>query len=129
MQKSTWMFDSALFFASIMIGRAFIIGAENRTLLLTFFALGTGLGVFRLFVNSNIKKMKGKGWGRKIVFFGSLLAVGLPVQNWFRKNVLLAIEPSYLLSSIIMLIVGIICSTALSSYLSTKKVAEESMAS
>lgn len=55
--------------------------------LLIFFGIGIGLGLLRLLVNGAIKKMKGKSWTIKIVFFAVLLGLGLPFQNWFRNVV------------------------------------------
>jgi hypothetical protein len=66
---------------------------SNSIMGVTFLiAVGIGLGLLRLFVNSSIKKMKGKGWKSKVLFFGVLLGLGLPFQSWFRNNVLLTID-------------------------------------
>ena len=44
-----------------MIAKAFILNEDVKGFLLIFFAVGMGLGLLRLFVNSFIKKMRGKG--------------------------------------------------------------------
>ena len=62
-----------------MIAKAFILNEDVKVFLLIFFAVGAGLGLLRLFVNSSIKKMKGKGWKSKVLFFGVLLGLGLAV--------------------------------------------------
>nr|WP_245210299.1 MFS transporter permease [Sedimentibacter acidaminivorans] len=91
-----------------MICKAFIVNEDIRFFLLIFFAVGCGLGVLRLFVNNSIKKMKGKGWKSKVLFFGVLLGIGLPFQSWFRNEVLLSMNSAYLPRSIIILISGVI---------------------
>lgn len=42
--------------------------------------------------------MKGKGWTSKVLFFDVLLGLGLPFQSWFRNNILLSTDSSYLMS-------------------------------
>ena len=120
MKKTTIIMSISLLVAVGIIGKAFILNEDAKLLLLTFFAVGTGLGLLRLFVNRSIKKMKGKGWPSKVLFFGVLLGLGLPFQSWFRNNVLLSIDPSYLMSSIIIMIVGLIFMTTCSSYITNK---------
>ena len=43
-------------------------------------------------------------------------------QNWFRKNVLLSIDPSYLVGSIIIMVVGIVFMTSCVSKFKNKDV-------
>ena len=103
-----------------MISKAFILNEEAKIFLLIFFAVGLGLALLRMFVNSSIKKMKGKGWKSKVLFFTVLLGLGLPFQSWFRNNVLLSVDSAYLLSSIIMMIVGMLFMTTFFGYLTNK---------
>jgi hypothetical protein len=91
-----------------IISKAFILNEDIKMFLVIFFAIGIGLGLLRLFVNSSIKKMKGKDWKIKVLFFGVLLGFGLPFQAWFRKEVLFSMDPAYLMGSITILVLGII---------------------
>ena len=122
MKKTTVVMGVSLFIAIGMIASAFILNQGVKVFLLIFFGVGMGLGLLRLFVNSSIKKMKGKGWKSKVLFFGLLLGLGLPFQAWFRKNVLLSIDSSYLLGSIIIMVVGIVFMTTCVSYFKNKNV-------
>lgn len=106
--------------AIVMIGKAFVLNEDSTLFLLIFFAVGSGLGLLRLFVNSSIKKMKGKGWTTKVLFFGVLLGLGLPFQSWFRKSVLLSIDSSFLMSSIILIVLGILFMTTCYNIISHK---------
>jgi hypothetical protein len=103
-----------------MIAKAFILNEAVQGFLLIFFAVGIGLGLLRLFVNSSIKKTRGKGWKSKILFFGVLLGLGLPFQSWFRNNVLLTIDSAYLMSSIIIMVVGVLFMTTCFGYITNK---------
>lgn len=94
--------------ASGIISKAFILNEDIKLFLVIFFAIGIGLGLLRLFVNSSIKKMKGKSWKVKVLFFSVLLGFGLPFQAWFRNEVLLSMNSAYLTNSIIMLVLGVI---------------------
>ena len=120
MKKTTIIMGLSLLVAVGIIGKAFILNEDAKFFLLIFFAVGTGLGLLRLFVNHSIKKMKGKGWTSKVLFFAVLLGLGLPFQSWFRNNVLLSIDPAYLMSSIIIMIVGVLFMTTCSSYIANK---------
>ncbi len=120
MKKTTILMSISLLVAVGIIGKAFILNEDAKLFVLAFFAIGTGLGLLRLFVNRSIKKMKGKGWASKVLFFGVLLGLGLPFQSWFRNNVLLSIDSSYLMSSIIIMIVGVLFMTTASSYITNK---------
>ena len=103
-----------------MIAKAFILNEDVKGFLLIFFAVGMGLGLLRLFVNSSIKKMRGKGWKSKVLFFGVLLGLGLPFQSWFRNNVLLTIDSAYLMSSMIIMVVGVLFMTTCFGYITNK---------
>lgn len=94
-----------------VISKAFILNEGIKLFLLVFFIVGCGLGLLRLFVNNSIKKMKGKNWSIKILFFAVLLGVGLPFQSWFRTKVLFSMNSEYLPRSIFILITGIIFMT------------------
>ena len=119
--KKTYMTMSGSFLIAVgMIAKAFILNEDAKVFLLIFFAVGTGLGLLRLFVNSSIKKMKGKGWKSKVLFFSVLLGLGLPFQSWFRNNVLLSIDSTYLMSSIIIMIVGLLFMTTCFGYITNK---------
>lgn len=119
--KKTYMFMGVSFLIAVgMISKAFILNEEAKIFLLIFFAVGLGLALLRLFVNSSIKKMKGKGWKSKVLFFTVLLGLGLPFQAWFRNNVLLSLDSAYLMSSIIIMIVGMLFMTTFFGYLTNK---------
>lgn len=124
MKKSAMFMIAALFIAAGMVVNAFIMNNDVKTFLLIFFAVGSGLGLLRLFVNSSIKKMKGKGWKTKTLFFSVLLGLGLPFQNWFRKEILLGMDPSHLASSITIMVTGVIFMTAFFNYASSRKTAK-----
>lgn len=120
MKKTNMIMTISLLTAVAMIAKAFILNEDTKLYLLIFFAVGVGLGLLRLFVNRSIKKMKGKGWTSKVLFFSVLLGLGLPFQSWFRNNVLLNIDSSYLLSSIIIMVIGVVFMTTCSSYIMNK---------
>lgn len=121
MKKSNMIMMITFLIAVGMIAKAFILNEAVKVFLLIFFAVGTGLGLLRLFVNSSIKKMKGKGWKTKVLFFSVLLGLGLPFQSWFRNDVLLSMNPSYLTSSLIIMVVGVLFMTTFFGYI-TKKI-------
>ena len=97
--------------ALVVISKAFILNEGIKLLLLVFFIVGCGLGLLRLFVNNSIKKMKGKSWSIKILFFAVLLGVGLPFQTWFRTKVLFSMNAEYLPRSIFIMVTGLIFMT------------------
>ena len=107
MNKSHGIMAVSAAVALFMIGKAFILNEDIKLLLLVFFAVGCGLALLRLFVNSSIKKMKGKSLMVKILFFAVLLGFGLPFQAWFREEVLFSMNSDYLMNSIIILVVGV----------------------
>lgn len=47
----------------------------------------------------------------KIGFFGALLSVGLPFQNWFRTDVLFAMNQSFVVPSIIVMVASVVMMT------------------
>lgn len=120
MKKSYVLMVSAFLIALGIIGKAVILNEDIKLVLLIFFIVGFGLALLRLFVNNSIKKMKGKGWKVKVLFFGVLLGVGLPFQSWFRNEVLLSMNPDYLPRSIIILVSGVISMTILFSLIKDK---------
>mgnify|MGYP003463021421 CR=1 FL=1 len=111
MKKSYMMMVLTFIIAGIMIGKAFIASNDIKYFLLVFFAVGCGLALLRLFVNRSIKKMKGKSWTVKILFFTVLLGFGLPFQSWFRTEVLFSMDRAYLSRSIFILVMGVVFMT------------------
>ena len=120
MNKTNMIMGGTLLIAVGMIAKAFILNEDAKVFLLIFFAVGAGLALLRLFVNGSIKKMKGKGWKSKVLFFSVLLGLGLPFQSWFRTNVLLSIDSTYLMSSTIIMVVGILFMTTYFRYVMNK---------
>ena len=102
MQKKFIFLYAAIAIMLVMIGKAFILNEGVKYYLLIFMVVGFGLAFLRLGVNGAIKKMKGKSIAVKILFFAVLLGFGIPFQNWFRKDVLLAMSSDYLLPCIIV---------------------------
>lgn len=111
MRKSYIVMSCMFLIALGVISKAFILNEGIKLFLLVFFIVGCGLGLLRLFVNNSIKKMKGKSWKIKILFFGVLLGVGLPFQTWFRTKVLFSMNSEYLPGSIFIMVTGIIFMT------------------
>ena len=111
----------ALLVAVGMVGYAFMMNEDIKMFLLVFFAVGAGLGLLRLFMNRSLRKMKGKGWTAKILFFAVLLGFGLPFQNWFRKEILFGMDSEYLVRSIVILVIGVVFMTAFSHYISRRR--------
>ena len=104
-------FISFTIIAILLVGYAIMIQPESIKFILLFLVLGCGLAYLRLFVNHSIKKMKGKHIGIKLLFFACLLGIGLPFQNWFRTNVIMTIDRSYMINCIAILVCGIIIMT------------------
>lgn len=94
-----------------LIGKAFIFDEAVKGYLVTFFFVGAGLAALRLFINGMIKKMKGKHIGVKVGFFAVLLSVGLPFQNWFRTDVILAMSKTYIVPSVIVMVASVVLMT------------------
>ncbi|MBE6068382.1 MAG: MFS transporter permease [Clostridium lundense] len=111
MRKSYIVMSCMFLIALGVISKAFILNEEIKLFLLVFFIVGCGLGLLRLFVNNSIKKMKGKNWKIKVLFFGVLLGIGLPFQTWFRTKVLFSMNSEYLPGSIFIMVTGIIFMT------------------
>ena len=101
MKKKSIILSIALTILLIMIGKSFILNESVKYSLVIFTFVGLGLALLRIGVNSAIKKIKGKHIGIKILFFSVLLGFGLPFQNWFRKNVIFAMDSEYILPCII----------------------------
>lgn len=104
-----------------MIGKAFILDESVKFYLVIFFFVGLGLAMLRLFINGMMKKMRGKHIGIKILFFAVLLGFGIPFQNWFRKDVLLAMSRDYLIPCIIVTVASVIFMTVLYGILYQRK--------
>lgn len=98
---------------AIMISLAFIFDEAVKWNLVIFLFVGLGLALLRLFVNGMIKKMKGKHIGVKILFFAALLSVGIPFQNWFRTDILLALNGDFLAPCIIVTVSSVVFMTIL----------------
>lgn len=101
MRKKSIILSIALTILVLMIGKSFILNESVKYYLIVFMFVGLGLALLRIGVNSAIKKIKGKHISMKILFFTSLLGLGLPFQNWFRKNVIFAMDTEYILPSIV----------------------------
>lgn len=104
-KKAKVMMYIAATIVLVMIAKAFIFDEAVKGYLITFFFVGAGLALLRLFINGMIRKMKGKNIGIKIVFFSGLLSIGLPFQNWFRTDVLLAMSKSFIVASVVLMTV------------------------
>src|SRR5690606_41306246 len=92
-----------------MLAKTFLLNEDIKLFLLIFIAIGLALALLRLFVNSSIKKMKGKNWKLKVVFFAVLLGFGLPFQSWFRNEVLFDMASALLPGSISKLGLRMVC--------------------
>ena len=120
MKKSYIVMICTFLFALGLITKAFILNESIKVFLIIFFGVGCAVGLLRLFVNYNIKKMKGKSLARKIIFFAILLGIGLPFQNWFRVNVLFSMERSYLPWTISMMVCGAVFMTIFYGFIKSK---------
>ena len=125
MKKSYIVMICTLLFALGLITKAFILNESIKIFLVIFFGVGCAVGLLRLFVNYNIKKMKGKSLARKITFFAILLGIGLPFQNWFRVNVLFSMERSYLPWTISMMVCGAVFMTIFYGFIKDKLAKKE----
>lgn len=119
-RKSDILMILSFLIAVGMIMKAYILNDEVKVFLLVFFTVGLGLALLRLFVNGAIKKMKGKDWRVKVLFFAVLLGFGLPFQSWFRKEVLFSMDRAYLVSSIIIMVLDILFMTMFFGYMKRK---------
>ena len=120
MKKSNVIMISTFLIALGLISKAFILNEGMKIFLIIFFCVGCCVGLLRLFVNSQIKKMRGKSLGRKVLFFAILLGIGLPFQNWFRVNVLFSMDKSYLPWTITMMVLGAVFITFFFGFMKTK---------
>lgn len=120
LSKETSITTLAFILSAILIIQTLVAQSEARLYLPIFFVIGIGVGSLRLFVNSNIRRMKGKSLFSKILFFAVLLGIGLPFQNWFRVNVLFSMDSDILPRSIAIMIFGILFLTFLTSHLKKK---------
>lgn len=110
-KKAKFMMYGTATIIFFMIGKAFILDEAVKGYLITFFIIGSGLAILRLFINGMIRKMKGKQIGVKIAFFAGLLSVGLPFQNWFRTDVLFAMSKNFIVPSVIVMVSSVVFMT------------------
>lgn len=94
-----------------MIGKAFIVDESVKNYLVTFYLVGAGLALLRVFINGMIAKMKGKSIFVKVAFFAALLSVGLPFQNWFRTEVIFSMSKAFMVPSILVMVASVIAMT------------------
>lgn len=94
-----------------MISKAFLLDEAVKGYLVTFFFVGAGLAMLRLFINGMIGKMKGKHIGVKIGFFAALLGVGVPFQSWFRTDMLFAMSKTFIVPSVIVMVSSVVLMT------------------
>ena len=120
MKKANIIMWLTLLIAAVMLAKTFLLNEDIKLFLLIFIAIGLGLALLRLFVNSSIKKMKGKDWKVKVLFFAVLLGFGLPFQSWFRNEVLFSMDSAFLAESISMLVVGMVFMTTFFGYAMNK---------
>lgn len=109
--KAKVMMFTSLAVIVAMIGKAFVLEEAVRGYLIVFFFVGAGLAALRLFINGMIRKMKGKHIGLKIGFFAALLSVGLPFQNWFRTDVILAMSKTFIVPSVVVMVASVVLMT------------------
>lgn len=119
-KKYIFMFGSLIIAIGLILA-AVITNDDIVSYLMIFFCVGLGLALLRLLVNSAIKKMKGKSIWTKLLFFAVLLGFGLPFQNWFRKDVIFAMDSDYILRCIVITVMGVIFMTFLFGMLLAKK--------
>ena len=120
MKKKMAVMGIALLVALFMLGKAFLLNEEIKMFLLIFFGIGLVLALLRLLVNNSIKKMKGKDWKVKVLFFTVLLGFGLPFQSWFRTEILFKMDSAYLAGSVAMLVLGMVFMTLFYGFAKTK---------
>lgn len=117
MKKSYIVMAFTFLIALGLISKSFIFDESIKIFLLAFSLVGCGLGLLRIFVNNSIKRMKGKGWKSKVLFFAVLLGIGLPFQSWFRTKVLFSMSSEFLPGSIFMLVISVIFITTFFGYM------------
>lgn len=120
MKKSYIVMVCTFLIALSLISKAFLLNESIKSFLVIFFFVGCGVGSLRLFVNSQIKKMKGKKLIRKILFFAVLLGIGIPFQNWFRVNVIMTMNKSFMPWNISIMVTGAIFITTFFGFMKDK---------
>lgn len=120
MKKSYIVMYCTLLIALVLISKALILNEAIKLFLVIFFFVGCAVGSLRLFVNSQIKKMKGKSLFRKILFFAILLSIGLPFQNWFRVNVIMTMDRAFMPWNIAIMVTGAVFLTTFYGFLKDK---------
>lgn len=110
-KKAKVMMSIAAAIIIAMLSKAFILDEAVKGYLVTFFFVGAGLAMLRLFINGMIGKMKGKHIGVKIGFFAALLGVGVPFQSWFRTDVLFAMSKTFIVPSVIVMVSSVVLMT------------------
>ena len=93
------------------VGKAFILDEAVKGYLVTFFFVGAGLALLRLFINAMIRKMKGKHIVVKIGFFAALLGIGIPFQSWFRTEVIFSMSKAFIVPSISVMVASVVLMT------------------
>lgn len=93
------------------VGKAFILDEAVKGYLVTFFFVGSGLALLRLFINAMIGKMKGKHILVKIGFFAVLLGLGIPFQSWFRTEVIFSMSKAFIVPSISVMVASVVLMT------------------
>lgn len=94
-----------------LVGKAFVLDEEVKGYLVTFFFVGSGLALLRLFINAMIGKMKGKHIVVKIGFFVALLGVGIPFQSWFRTEVIFSMSKTFIVPSVSVMVASVVFMT------------------
>ena len=94
-----------------LVGKAFILDESVKSYLVTFFFVGAGLALLRLFINAMIRKMKGKHIVVKVGFFAALLGVGVPFQSWFRTEVIFSMSKAFIVPSISVMVASVVLMT------------------
>ncbi|WP_339263003.1 MFS transporter permease [Solibacillus sp. FSL W7-1472] len=93
------------------LGKALILDEAVKGYLVTFFFVGSGLALLRLFINTMIGKMKGKHIVVKIGFFAVLLGLGIPFQSWFRTEVIFSMSKAFIVPSISVMVASVVLMT------------------
>ena len=94
-----------------LVGKAFVLDEEVKGYLVTFFFVGSGLALLRLFINAMIGKMKGKHIVVRIGFFAALLGVGIPFQSWFRTEVIFSMSKTFIVPSVSVMVASVVLMT------------------
>lgn len=93
------------------IGKAVILDEAVTSYLFTFFFVGAGLALLRIFINAMIAKMKGKHLVVKVGFFAVLLGVGIPFQSWFRTEIIFSMNKAFMIPSITVMVASVVLMT------------------